>query len=416
MTISGLWEHIKAEHHHLLKLICVRYFSGNRIAVDFMGECFRLRMRARRLVSEKWNIHSGPVDERVIDKQMIRLLLEFVLEFIDNNITAVMIGEKSASKSKDKTKDDRESKRMKLLREMEELRQVIREKGIFQAENEIALLRDKECIYPSFPQESKELALLFLKEIGVPCLMCADGIEAEAVASFMCNNGLVVAVYSPDGDCQAHGAYMQIRSPEKVFREGMLVSMYQVVFHEELLESYNLTREQFLDVCITAKCDHNTGIKGVGFKTALKLIKQYGSVQELSNYKDISGLNYEECLTIFNERSPCELLDRKCLEEFEIEEWKDLDAYLVYTFTERTFSILQDYEMEEQYIYFDGKIVTTPSIYQHIITETINGKEYKTYNYPDEVEEMPIKKKIVRGKKKSVETTKTTSFSIRGRK
>lgn len=48
-----------------------------------------------------------------------------------------------------------------------------------------------------------------------------------------------------------------------------------------MLSGLGLTYEQFVDLCILCGCDYCSSIKGVGPKTALKLVKQHGSLEKI---------------------------------------------------------------------------------------------------------------------------------------
>jgi flap endonuclease-1 len=56
---------------------------------------------------------------------------------------------------------------------------------------------------------------------------------------------------------------------------------------KELLKACDITREQLVDLAILVGTDFNEGVKGVGPKTALKLIKKYENLEELPDeYRD----------------------------------------------------------------------------------------------------------------------------------
>jgi flap endonuclease-1 len=50
---------------------------------------------------------------------------------------------------------------------------------------------------------------------------------------------------------------------------------------KENLQLLGITREQLIDLSILIGTDYNTKVKGVGPKTALKLIKKHGSIEEI---------------------------------------------------------------------------------------------------------------------------------------
>lgn len=50
------------------------------------------------------------------------------------------------------------------------------------------------------------------------------------------------------------------------------------------LEGLGLTMDQFIDLCILLGCDYMEPVKGIGPKTAYKLIKEYGSIEKIKDY------------------------------------------------------------------------------------------------------------------------------------
>ncbi len=46
-------------------------------------------------------------------------------------------------------------------------------------------------------------------------------------------------------------------------------------------ERYSSHKSQFIDLCILLGCDYLEPIKGIGPKSALKLIKEHGSLKEV---------------------------------------------------------------------------------------------------------------------------------------
>jgi flap endonuclease-1 len=61
-----------------------------------------------------------------------------------------------------------------------------------------------------------------------------------------------------------------------------------------------ITRNQLIDLAILVGTDFNKGIRGIGPKTALKLIKKYGSLESLpEEYRTQLPTNLEELRSIF---------------------------------------------------------------------------------------------------------------------
>ena len=55
---------------------------------------------------------------------------------------------------------------------------------------------------------------------------------------------------------------------------------------EELLEEHELTKSQLIDLAIMIGTDFHPGIRGIGPKTGLKLIKLHGTIEEICAVKD----------------------------------------------------------------------------------------------------------------------------------
>jgi flap endonuclease-1 len=68
----------------------------------------------------------------------------------------------------------------------------------------------------------------------------------------------------------------------KIPRKNVYVEVVpEIMKLDHVLEALEITREQLIDVAILVGTDFNPeGVKGVGPKTALKLIKKYGSIEE----------------------------------------------------------------------------------------------------------------------------------------
>jgi len=58
-------------------------------------------------------------------------------------------------------------------------------------------------------------------------------------------------------------------------------SVVQTMNYKKALEGLELTHDQFVDLCILLGCDYCDSIRGVGPKTALKLIKQYKDIETI---------------------------------------------------------------------------------------------------------------------------------------
>jgi len=111
-----------------------------------------------------------------------------------------------------------------------------------------------------------------LELMGVPYVQ-APG-EGEAQASFMVRKGDAWAVASQDYDCLLFGAPRVVRN---LTLSGKLQEP-EIIELEAALKKLSLTREQLVDLAILVGTDFNPGIKGIGPKKGLKLIRERGDI------------------------------------------------------------------------------------------------------------------------------------------
>src|ERR671910_769678 len=75
----------------------------------------------------------------------------------------------------------------------------------------------------------------------------------------------------------------------------------EIIKHADILDKIGLTHEQLVDIGILIGTDFNPeGIAGIGPKTALKLIREYGKLENIDKIKDkIVQIPYQDIRNIF---------------------------------------------------------------------------------------------------------------------
>jgi flap endonuclease-1 len=131
-------------------------------------------------------------------------------------------------------------------------------------------------------EDSKRL----LTQMGVPWIQAPS--EGEAQAAHIAEKGDTNYCASQDYDSLLFGAPMLVRNVtisgrRKLPRKPVYVEVIpEIIELDHVLKELNITREQLVDIGILVGTDFNPeGIKGIGPKTALKLIKQHGSLEKL---------------------------------------------------------------------------------------------------------------------------------------
>lgn len=133
----------------------------------------------------------------------------------------------------------------------------------------------------SMIEDAKKL-LMFL---GIPYVQAPS--EAEAQAAFMAMRGNVWAASSKDYDAILFGApklvrFLTIQGKEYLPSKGKARPLKpELITLRDFLSHHGISRLQLIDLAILVGTDFNKGIKSVGPKTALKLIKEYGRIENL---------------------------------------------------------------------------------------------------------------------------------------
>jgi len=154
-----------------------------------------------------------------------------------------------------------------------------------------------------------EDAKTLLGHMGIPCVQSPS--EGEAQAAFMVSNGDADAVGSQDYDALLFGAPRHVRNltitgRRKLPGKNVYIDVKpEMIELKSMLDALEITREQLVDIAILIGTDYNEGIKGIGPKSALKLIKKHGSIEgalaelgkNIENFEAIKGFFLEPDIT-----------------------------------------------------------------------------------------------------------------------
>jgi flap endonuclease-1 len=172
------------------------------------------------------------------------------------------------------TDDEREKRRRRFEKTLLEWREALQHGDIRTAFSKAVTtgMIDSDII-----TDSKRLLSL----LGIPIIQ-APG-EAEAQASHIARRGDAWAVNSRDFDCLLFGAPRMARyiSIAGIYRGVGMPSRPEVFELQATLKKLDVTRAQLIDMAILMGTDYNRGIKGVGPKTAFKLVRRHGSLERM---------------------------------------------------------------------------------------------------------------------------------------
>jgi flap endonuclease-1 len=127
--------------------------------------------------------------------------------------------------------------------------------------------------------QTKEL----LDALGIPYVQAPS--EGESQASHMVKKGHAFAVGSQDYDCLLVGSPVLIRNLTSQGRRKLPgKEAYMPIYPKQIrlktnLKSLGITQKQLVDMAILIGTDYNDGIRGIGPKKSLDIIKKNGNVE-----------------------------------------------------------------------------------------------------------------------------------------
>jgi flap endonuclease-1 len=186
---------------------------------------------------------------------------------------------------------------------------------------DLATARTKAMQTSRLTGEMVDQSKRLLGLLGIPWIQ-APG-EGEAQASAMARDGVAYAAASQDYDSLLFGSprlvkNLAITGRRKLPRKDIYVDLQpEEIRLEDTLAALGVTREQLVDMAILIGTDFNEGVKGVGPKKALNLIKKHGSLEPALGELGVDIEAKDEVRSIF--------LEPKVLSQLRVE-FHDPDA------------------------------------------------------------------------------------------
>ena len=141
-------------------------------------------------------------------------------------------------------------------------------------------------------------AKTLLGYMGIPFVVAPS--EGEAQASIMCKEGLVHAVASQDYDTMLFGAPLVARNltisgRRKLPRKNIYINVEpELMSFEDTTRALGLNQRQLIWIGLLLGTDFNNGIKGIGPKTALKVVKGAKELEDVERFvRERAGEQFE---------------------------------------------------------------------------------------------------------------------------
>ncbi len=253
--------------------ISMNELAGKKVGIDAFLVAFQFLATIRDLgpVGD-----GGPLkDEKGRPVSHLMGFLDRTTLLIEAGVEPIYIFDGEHPELKRDTINDRSSRR----KEAEEKWKVALADGDYKTAQKYAQQSLK--FTPEMQSETKEM----LDLLGVTWIDAAA--EGEGQAAVMAANGELDVVATQDWDAILYGTPVLVRNLMSAGskRYGRTIQAEMILLSEFLSEN-EITREQLIDMAIMIGTDFHPGIRGIGPKTALKLIKKFENIEEIAKEKD----------------------------------------------------------------------------------------------------------------------------------
>ncbi|CUS20657.1 LAQU0S01e11628g1_1 [Lachancea quebecensis] len=267
MGIKGLNAIISEHVPSAVRKSEIKNFFGRKVAIDASMSLYQFLIAVRQQDGVQLASESGETTSHLMG------IFYRTLRMIDNGIKPCYVfdGKPPVLKSHElgKRTARRATTEEKLKEAVEEAEKLKHERRLVK-------------VTPEHNEEAKKLLrLMGLPYVEAPC-------EAEAQCAELAKAGKVYAAASEDMDTLCYRTPFLLR--HLTFSEAKKEPIHEINT-EVLLQGLDLSIEQFIDLGIMLGCDYCESIRGVGPVTALKLIKEHKTLENIVEFIESGQAN-----------------------------------------------------------------------------------------------------------------------------
>lgn len=264
MGILGLSKLVADEASSAIKENEIKNYFGRKVAVDASMSLYQFLIGVRQ--QDGGGGGGGQMLTNEAGETTSHLMGMFyrTIRMIDNGIKPVYVFDGKPPQMKAGELEKRTEKR--------EVAQAALDKAKEEGNMEEVDKQSKRLV--KVTKEHVEEVKVLLKHMGVPYVHAPC--EAEAQCAELAKAGKVYAVGTEDMDALTFGTPVLLR--HLTFSEARKMPIKE--FHlPNIMEGFEMTPDQFVDLCILLGCDYVDKIRGIGPKKAIELIKKHKSIE-----------------------------------------------------------------------------------------------------------------------------------------
>lgn len=321
MGIKGINPLLKKHAPDAFFTIPISDLTGKRVAIDANNWMYTNMATARKKIINRTDVSQQEPNQVEIRREWFLSAINFIMKWLEHNITPVFVFDGQHLPEKDETKCKRRDARSASRIKIEALYAQLRNENLERPTDIIDELRKELRNYNYISTEDFELFKMVIKGIGIPCLQAvADG---EQLCSMLCVDGKVAAVFSADTDNLTYGCPLIISGFGDAYsydQYGNRILNLECVRYDRVLAGLNVAHSFFVDLCIMCGCDFNTNMTGYAATKSLGLLRKYGSIDKLPRDLNTQCLKHVRCREIFKYVSSDDLITKICEDDNEYED------------------------------------------------------------------------------------------------
>lgn len=313
---------IKEHSPNAFKEFQLKNLFGRKVAIDASMCLYQFLIAVRQSDGQQLTNEDGETTSHLLG------LFYRTIRLVENNIKPAFVFDGKPPVLKGGELEKRLLKREAAQKQVDEIKDTGSVADVMKFEKRLVRVSREQN------DEAKQLLeLMGIPFVNAPC-------EAEAQCAELAVGGKVFAAASEDMDTLCYEPPFLLR--HLTFSEARKMPIDQIEY-SQAIEGLGLTKDEFIDMCILLGCDYCETIKGVGPVTAMKLIKEHGSLEKIiewiesnpgkSKYKVPENWPYDEARQLF--KSP------EVTKASEITlKWKepDVDGLIEYMVKQKGFS------------------------------------------------------------------------------
>ncbi|KAK7471002.1 Elongation of fatty acids protein 2 [Stygiomarasmius scandens] len=257
MGIKGLTSLIAEHAPNAIKEHDIKTLFGRKVAIDASMSIYQFLIAVRQRDGEMLTNDAGETTSHLMG------FFYRTIRIVENGIKPAYVFDGKPPELKKGVLSKRFARREEAKEEGEEAKEVGTTEDVDRFSRrtvKVTKQHNEECIR-------------LLKLMGIPVVVAPS--EAEAQCAELARGGKVYAAGSEDMDTLTFNAPILFR--HLTFSEAKKQPISEINL-ETALKGFDMDMSQFIDLCILLGCDYLEPIKGVGPKSALKLIREHGSL------------------------------------------------------------------------------------------------------------------------------------------